>query len=87
MEWTKSEVELLKSSMSNEEIAVITGRSVKAVGAARYRTTGHKVEPERWGPKYQTKDEVAIQKAEQIRKEARLLELCKRLGVRIGGMR
>ena len=87
MEWTKSEVELLKSSMTNEDIAEITGRSEKAVGAARYRVTGHKVEPEKWGPKLQRKDDIAIMKAEQITKEARLLTLCKRLGVRIGGMR
>lgn len=87
MGWTSEEKRMLRSEMTNEEIARETGRSVKAVVSARYRHTGHQVQRSKWRDPYQTEIGIAKEKVSKIEKEARLLALCKQLGVRIGGMR
>ena len=83
MKWTKEQKIMLKSDMTNEEIAAETGRTVNSVRKGRYAYTGHSCD----NPKIKTHEEKlfeAEKRAMQVRKEERLKELCKILGVRIG---
>ena len=38
--WTDEEILMIKNGMKNQQIAVITGRTVKAVEMKRYKLTG-----------------------------------------------
>ena len=83
--WTNEQKEMLHSSMTNEEIAQATGRSLASVKRGRYYYTGHEVEFSKW----QLAREAAIleheQKARRVANEERLKNLCKQLGVRLYG--
>lgn len=84
--WTAEEKLLLKTDMSAEQIAKATGRTEHAVHRARYTYTGHTVEKER---QLETSEErlfEAERNYRRVQKEQRLLNYCKQLGVRIGGM-
>ena len=78
--WTKDEIELVYTDMTNEEIAKQIGRSVGAVREKRYRMTGHKVPPcqvvEKETPKMANGNKD---------KEWRLIALAKKLGVKLFG--
>ena len=76
MKWTDEQKEMLKSDMSNEEIAAEVGRSVTAVQSARMYYTGHTVELAR----AKTLDS---QKIASITSEARILDLAKKMNIRI----
>ena len=76
-EWPEEHKQLLFSGRSNKEISEITGRTIKAVKSARYKKTGFYTEDRR--PKSRTE----IKSAEN---EARIIGLCKRIGVRIEGV-
>lgn len=80
MEWNNKEtIKLLRSKMSNEEIAGQLGVSEQKVRGARYYYTGHAI----------PFDADAMRMPEQYsqaEKEARIINLCEKLGVRIGGV-
>ena len=83
--WSKEHKEMLKTDMTNVQIAKETGRTLEAVKRARYTYTGHAVEKDRW---VETKEERLFEmekKVHKLQKEQRLLDLCRHLGVRIGG--
>lgn len=80
MQWNNDTgIKLLRSQMSNEEIAGRLGVPESRVRAARYYYTGHAIPfdpdtmrmPERFS---------------DTEKEARIIDLCKKLGIRIGGV-
>ena len=86
IKWSTEEKSLLKTNMTAEQIAEITGRTPKAVRKSRYTYTGHSVEE---GKQLTTHEERLIEmerKYRQIQKEERLKALCKQLGVRLGSM-
>lgn len=80
MKWTKQQRDMLWSDMTNEEIADATGRSLIVVKRARFYYTGHTVHKD-----------LARDNAEEARKktegEARILNLAKKLNIKIGGMK
>ena len=84
--WSTEDKQLLKTDMSNDQIMKLTGRTEEAVRRARYVYTGHFVEK---GRGIETKEEKLFQAEERyhkLLKEQRLKDLCKQLGVRLGGM-
>ena len=79
MNWTNEEIDLLKV-MSNEEVARITGRTVKAVKMQRYRMNGHYI------PGAEDLDKVWRSPASLESKETRIAKIkmhAMRLGVRL----
>lgn len=70
--WTRAEKEMLKT-MSNEEVASATGRTMAGVQSMRYYLYGTSIFP--------MKEE--LDKESQIVKEIRLLNLAKRIGVKL----
>ena len=84
--WTAEEKKLLKTNMTTEQIAEATGRTKEAVRRARYTYTGHSVEEGKGLTTYEEKLFEAERNYHQVLKEQRLLELCRVLGVRLGGM-
>ena len=63
-----------------------TGRTSEAVKRARYVYTGHSVEKDKG---FETKEEKLFEmekKVHKLQKEQHLKDLCRQLGVRIGGM-
>lgn len=84
--WTAEEKKLLKTDMTTEQIAEATGRTEKAVRKARYTYTGHSVEEGKGLTTYEEKLFEAERNYRRVQKEQRLLNYCKQLGVRIGGM-
>ena len=84
--WTAEEKMLLKSNMNAEQIAKATGRTESAVRKARYTYTGHSVEEGKGLTTYEEKLFEAERNYRRVQKEQRLLNYCKQLGVRIGGM-
>ena len=84
--WTNEQKEMLHSSMTNEEIAQATGRTMVSVKRARYYYTGHEVELESARIKKNDTDMLRYeQKARKVQREEHLRNLCKRLGVRLYG--
>lgn len=84
--WTTEHKQLFKTDMTNEQIVEITGRTPEAVRRARYTYTGHSVEKSKG---FETKEEKLFQAEERyhkLLKKQRLKDLCKQLGVRLGGM-
>ena len=84
--WTAEEKKLLKTDMTTEQIAEVTGRTEGAVRRARYTYTGHSVEEGKGQVTYEERLFEAERNYHRIQKEQRLIHLCKVLGVRIGGM-
>ena len=84
--WSPEHKQLLKTDMTAEQIAEITGRTVEGVRRARYAYTGHSVEKAKQITTYEDKLFEMERKYHQIQKEERLKALCRQLGVRIGGM-
>ena len=84
--WTPEEKRLLKSNMSAEEIAKETGRSEYAVKRARYTYTGHSVEEGKQLTTYEERLFEAERNYHRIMREKNLINHCRQLGVRIGGM-
>ena len=84
--WTAEEKKLLKTDMNASQIAEATGRTEKAVRKARYTYTGHSVEEGKGLTTYEEKLFEAERNYRRVQKEQRLLNYCKQLGVRIGGM-
>lgn len=84
--WTAEEKKLLKTDMSAQQIAKATGRTEHAVHRARYTYTGHTVEKERQLETAEERLFEAEHNYRRIQKEQKLLNYCKQLGVRIGGM-
>lgn len=81
MQWNNDEcIKILRSQLTNEEIAGHFGVPESRVRAARYYYTGHAIpfDPEsmRMPERYSDTE-----------KEARIINLCKKLGVRLGGVR
>lgn len=74
--WSDEHKQLLFSDKTNEEIMAITGRTMKAVRSARYNRTGFYTEDRR--PKGDER--------KKHRSEARIISMCKRIGVRIEGV-
>ena len=83
--WSREHKALLKTDMTTEQIVKITGRTPDAVKRARYVYTGHSSLKDRCPETYEEKLFEAERKYRKIEKEQRLKELCKQLGVRIGG--
>ena len=77
--WTKEEKALLWSMKTNEEIAKELNRTVTAVERARYYYTGHVCEIENAKARFSQESQIA--------KEARIINLCHQLGVRLQGVR
>lgn len=70
--WTPEEIKLLRSDMSNQEIADKIGRTRVAVKDKRYVLFGNQ----------------KVRRPEQltrIEKESRILKLCEKLGVKLLG--
>lgn len=84
--WTAEEKLLLKTDMSAQQIAEATGRTEEAVRRARYTYTGHSVEEGKGQTTYEERLFEAERNYRRVQKEQRLLNYCKQLGVRIGGM-
>lgn len=84
--WTAEEKKLLKTDMTTEQIAEATGRTEEAVRRARYTYTGHSVEEGKGQTTYEERLFEAERNYRRVQKERRLLNYCKQLGVRIGGM-
>ena len=84
--WTAEEKMLLKTDMTTEQIAEATGRTEGAVRRARYTYTGHSVEEGKGQTTYEERLFEAERNYRGVQKEQRLLNYCKQLGVRIGGM-
>ena len=84
--WTAEEKKLLKTDMTTEQIAEVTGRTEGAVRRARYTYTGHSVEEGKGQTTYEERLFEAERNYRGVQKERRLLNYCKQLGVRIGGM-
>ena len=84
--WTPEEKMLLKTNMNTKQIAEATGRTEDAVRRARYTYTGHSVEAGKGLTTYEEKLFEAERNYRRVQKEQRLLNYCKQLGVRIGGM-
>ena len=78
MTWTKKMRDMLWTDMTNEEIAEKLGKSVVAIKRARFYYTGHMTRRSEWKPT----PEQAIKRAEG---EARILDLAKKLNIKIGG--
>ena len=74
--WTPEEKALLKSDISNDEIAKITGKHKRTVETMRYKYTGHYCTKE-------TQRDNQDEKRNKIRGDVRIIEACKRLGVRL----
>lgn len=77
--WSTADKALLKSDMTNEQIAKRIGRTPAAVKRMRYYYTGHS-----------TEDRERITEQERmsaIEGECRILNLCKQLGVKLQGVR
>lgn len=84
--WTAEEKKLLKTDMSAQQIAEATGRTEEAVRKARYTYTGHSVEEGKGQTTYEERLFEAERNYRRVQKEQRLLNYCKQLGVRIGGL-
>ena len=84
--WTAEEKKLLKTDMTTEQITKATGRTEGAVRRARYTYTGHSVEEGKGQTTYEERLFEAERNYRRVQKEQRLLNYCKQLGVRIGGM-
>ena len=86
--WTTEHKQLLKTDMTTEELVRVTGRTPEAVRRARYTYTGHFVG--KGQRQIETKEEKLFQAEERyhkLQREQHLKDLCKQLGVRIGGMK
>ena len=86
IKWSSEDKALLKTDMSNEQIDKLTGRTPEAVRRARYTYTGHFVEKDKGIETREEKLFEAEREYHKLQKEQRLKELCRQLGVRIGGM-
>ena len=84
--WSKEHKDLLKTDMTTEQIAEVTGRTPDAVRRARYVYTGHSSQKDRCPETYEEKLFEAERKYLEIQREQRIKDLCRQLGVRIGGM-
>ena len=76
MRWIDEQKDMLRSDMSNEEIAAEVGRSVTAVQSARMYYTGHTVELAR-------AKILDRQKISRIMSEARILDLAQKMNIKI----
>lgn len=79
--WTDAELAMLYTNLTNEEIAKEIGRTKKAVRKKRYLITGHYVENE----KQRDPMPPHISVFDERYKEARILSLAKRMGVKLYG--
>ena len=87
VKWSPEEKALLKTDLTAEEISVKIGRTVEAVKRARYTYTGHMLQ--KGGRWLETNEERLFEAERQyhkLKREENLINLCKILGVRIGGM-
>ena len=76
IKWTLEHKRLLKTDMTNEQIAEITGRPVSAVKRTRYDWTGHNVEAEKW----------RVTKPERLSKvagECRVVNLARKMNIKL----
>lgn len=83
--WSKEHKDLLKTDMTTEQIAKVTGRTHDAVKRARYVYTGHSVEKDKCP---ETKEERLFE-AERIyhklQREQHIKDMCIQLNVKLGG--
>lgn len=81
--WSKEEIEMLYSDMTNAEIEQKTGRSKSAVRKMRYKKTGHYVE------KNKHRDLIKYVNPKPFvsdyNKKARIIALAQKLGVKLYG--
>lgn len=80
MKWTKEKRDMLWSDMTNEEIAEKLGKSVMLIKRARFYYTGHTTNRSKWEMNYE-------QKRNKVEGEARILDLARKMNIKIGGMR
>lgn len=80
MKWTKEKRDMLWSDMTNEEIAERLGKSVMLIKRARFYYTGHTTNRSKWEINYE-------QKRNKVEGEARILDLARKMNIKIGGMR
>lgn len=86
MIWTKEQKDMLHSSMTNEEIAEATGRTLTSVKKARYYYTGHEVELSRARLESSESEILRLEReARRLDREKQLNNLCRQLGVRLYG--
>lgn len=85
--WTADEIALLKTDMSNADIAQETGRSIDSVRKKRFEVTGHYTTVLLKRDAYKKTTQVNAEYLDQVAKEGRIIVLAKRLGVRIKGVR
>lgn len=85
--WKEHELEMLSSGMTDEEVMKVTGRTLKAVQNKRYEVTGHYRHD--YEPSYKNipKDVMLGACRSDEAKEARIIILAKRIGVKIKGVR
>ena len=77
--WTDEEITLLRSDLTNTEIAEKINRTTLSVRDARYHYTGHNVE--------KAKQRIRPTVINQSDSEFRIIALCNKLGVKIEGVR
>ena len=75
--WTPEENRLLKTKMTNEEIADITGRTKGAVRRHRYEMTGHhNINKDNQRPTF-------IEKMSKVEGECRILSLAQKMNIKL----
>lgn len=85
--WTADEIALLKTDMTNAEIAQETGRTLESVKNKRGKVTGHYTSLLEIRDAYKKTPQVHAEYLDQTAKDGRIIVLAKRLGVRIKGVR
>lgn len=84
--WKDRELDMIREGLTDDEIMLNTGRSLTAVQNKRYELTGHYKDD--YAPEYfKTPKDVMLGacKSKEAR-EARIIFLAKKLGVRIKGV-
>ena len=82
--WNDSEIELLDTDLSDEDIATITGRTIVAVRRKRYKVIGHYTADESRQRDKVLKLAVPTPMSDST-KEARILTLAREMRVRLQG--
>ena len=84
--WKQNELDMIRQGLTDDEIMIQTGRSIGAIQNKRYDLTGHYKDD--YVPEYykMPKDVVLGACRSEEAKEARIILLAKKLGVRIKGV-
>ena len=82
--WNDSEIELLDTDLSDEDIANITGRTIRAIQRKRYKIFGHYTADESRQRDKVLRLAVPTPMSDST-KEARILTLAKEMRIRLQG--